>query len=108
MNAPLYGKIIAQLLENLASGKLKAGERLPTEQELADTYGVSRITSKRALDMLTRAGVIQRSRGRGSFVVKTLPNLDEVRRELNLTDVRVEHGAREAIGLILPDFSEVL
>jgi GntR family transcriptional regulator, arabinose operon transcriptional repressor len=107
MNAPLYGKIIAQLIDDLASGKLKAGERLPTEQELADTFGVSRITSKRALDVLTQAGVVQRSRGRGSFVVKTLPNLDEVRRELSITDLRVASGTREAVGLILPDFSEV-
>jgi GntR family transcriptional regulator, arabinose operon transcriptional repressor len=106
MNAPLYGKIIAQLLDDLASGKLKAGERLPSEQELADTYGVSRITSKRALDLLAQADVIQRSRGRGNFVVKALPNLDEVRRELNLTDLRVSNP-REVIGLILPDFSEV-
>jgi DNA-binding LacI/PurR family transcriptional regulator len=105
MNAPLYGKIIAQLLDDLASGKLTAGERLPTEQELAESFGVSRITSKRALDILAQAGVIQRSRGRGSFVAQTLPNLDEVRGELHIN--KIDSGPREAIGLIVPDFSEV-
>jgi GntR family transcriptional regulator, arabinose operon transcriptional repressor len=106
MNGLLYRKIIAQLLDDLASGKLKAGERLPTEQELAETFGVSRITSKRALDILAQAGVIKRSRGRGSFVAQTLPSLEEVRRELNLTETH-SASSREAIGLILPDFSEV-
>jgi GntR family transcriptional regulator, arabinose operon transcriptional repressor len=105
MNAPLYGKIIAQLLDNLASGKLKAGERLPTEQELAEAFGVSRITSKRALDLLAGVGVVARSRGRGSFVAKSLPDLDEVRRELNISEAH--SGPREAIGLVVPDFSEV-
>jgi GntR family transcriptional regulator, arabinose operon transcriptional repressor len=105
MNAPLYGKIISQLLDNLASGKLKAGERLPTEQELAEAFGVSRITSKRALDLLAGVGVVARSRGRGSFVTKTLPDLDEVRRELNISEI--SSGPREAIGLVVPDFSEV-
>jgi DNA-binding LacI/PurR family transcriptional regulator len=107
MSTLLYGKIIGQLLDDIASGKLKAGERLPTEQEIAESFGVSRITSKRALELLSRAKVVERSRGRGSFVAKVLPNLDEVRRELNVGEAGPSRAAREAIGLILPDFSEV-
>jgi GntR family transcriptional regulator, arabinose operon transcriptional repressor len=107
MSTLLYGKIIGQLLEDIMSGKLKAGERLPTEQELAETFGVSRITSKRALDMLAQHHVIQRSRGRGSFVAKVLPDLAEVRRDLQVGEAGPSRSSREAIGLILPDFSEV-
>jgi len=65
---PLYQQIYEQLLEDIRTGKYPPGSQLPTEKELAEAYGVSRITSKRALTELAEAGFIERIRGRGSFV----------------------------------------
>src|SRR5690606_32830280 len=65
---PLYQQIYEQLLEDIRTGKYPPGSQLPTEKELAQAYGVSRITSKRALTELADAGLIERIRGRGSFV----------------------------------------
>src|SRR5690606_26146540 len=65
---PLYQQIYQQLLEDIRTGKYPPGSQLPTEKELAEAYGVSRITSKRALTELAEAGFIERIRGRGSFV----------------------------------------
>ncbi|GHV89132.1 transcriptional regulator [Spirochaetia bacterium] len=65
---PLYKRIYEQLLEQISSGGLKAGDRVPSEKEICDTYGVSRITSKKALEMLAEHHLIARWRGKGSFV----------------------------------------
>ena len=68
MNQPLYQVILANLKEEILNGTLPIGAQLPTEKELSERYQVSRITSKRALTELEQAGLIERVRGKGSFV----------------------------------------
>jgi DNA-binding LacI/PurR family transcriptional regulator len=65
---PFYQRIYNYLLEEINSGGLKSGDRTPTEKELCQQFGVSRITSKRALEMLAADGYITRFRGKGSFI----------------------------------------
>lgn len=65
---PLYSVIMESLRQEIQQGRLKPGDKLLTEQELAEKYDVSRITSKRALEELEHAGLIYRVRGSGSFV----------------------------------------
>lgn len=69
-NKPLYLVIMEDLKARILSGEYKADEQLPTEVELAEQSGVSRITSKRALIELEREGLIYRKRGSGSYVKK--------------------------------------
>ncbi len=64
----LYEKVSNDLRKKIYSGELKAGERLPTEQELMERFEVSRITVKRALEDLKNEGLIYRVRGSGSYV----------------------------------------
>ena len=68
-----YQNIYNYLLEEIAKGKFSAGDRLPTELELSKQFGVSRITSKKALNMLEEAGYIVRFRAKGSFVTNVKP-----------------------------------
>lgn len=68
MKQPLYKKIIQDLIHEIQQGKLSVNDKVPTEKELSETYGVSRITSKRALTELENDGVIYRVQGRGSFI----------------------------------------
>lgn len=65
---PLYGQIIEYLKREIEDGKFQPGDKLPTEQELAAMFGVSRITSNRALVELEREGIISRVRGSGSYL----------------------------------------
>lgn len=74
MTLPLYRKIYQDLERAIQSGSFSSGSQLPTEKELADTYQVSRITSKRALNELETSGYIYRVRGKGSFVKDNLPS----------------------------------
>lgn len=64
----MYEKIYEDLRQKIESGVYHKGDRIPSEKELAAQYQVSRITSKKALDVLAAKGYIVRSAGRGSFV----------------------------------------
>ena len=73
---PLYDLIEQNLRENILRGQLKLGEAVPSEWELADLYGVSRLTVRTALDNLTRQGWLIRRHGVGTFV--SHPNVTEI------------------------------
>lgn len=65
---PLYHQVKALLLQQIESGTLQPDERLPTEQQLIERFGVSRITVRQALHELSTLGYIRREQGRGTFV----------------------------------------
>lgn len=67
---PLHHQVYLDLQAALAANEWKPGERLPTERELAERYGCSLITVRRALDELSREGRLERTRGRGTFVTE--------------------------------------
>ncbi len=64
----LTRKVRDQLAARITSGELAAGEQLPTERELSESFGVSRVTVRRALAALNTAGLVYAIQGRGSFV----------------------------------------
>ncbi len=65
---PLYHQLQEILLQEIRSGKLKPDERLPSEGQVAASYGVSIITVRRTLTDLASAGYLRRERGRGTFI----------------------------------------
>src|SRR5437899_11932270 len=65
---PLYYQIQQRLLEQIRSGALKAGELVPSEQEIAARLGVSRMTARQALKSLCSRGLAFSQRGKGTFV----------------------------------------
>ncbi len=65
---PLYFQLYKILKTGILDGSFKNGSLLPTEGQLAEEFGVSRITSKRAMDELAREGLVERHRGRGTHV----------------------------------------
>ena len=67
-NKPLYAIIIEYIQRQIEEGQFVPHEQIPTEMELAQQFGVSRITTKRALVELERSGYIYRKRGSGSYV----------------------------------------
>ena len=50
----MYERIYADLLAKIQNGDYQPGDRLPSEKESAELYGVSRITAKKAMDMLAK------------------------------------------------------
>ena len=66
--SPLYRTVARRLLADIARGRRRPGDRLPTEDELIARFGVSRITVRQAFDLLRQRGLVERVAGRGSFV----------------------------------------
>lgn len=65
---PLYFQLFTLLKNRILNGSIPHGEQMPTEEELAKGFGVSRITAKRALDDLAAGELVERRRGKGTFV----------------------------------------
>ena len=65
---PLHHQVYLDLAAALDEGEWRVGQRIPPERELAEDYGCSLITVRRALSELTREGRLERERGRGTFV----------------------------------------
>lgn len=65
---PVYYQIEESIRRDIISGLLTAGERLPTEQQLCQLFGVSRMTVRRALQDLISDGIVERRRGHGPVV----------------------------------------
>lgn len=65
---PLYRQIREFLLENIKSGTWSKDSPIPSENQLADQFNVSRITVRQAFNTLVEEGVIYRVQGKGSFI----------------------------------------
>lgn len=67
---PLYYQIKQNLSEIVSSGKFSPGDMLPSENEMGEYYGVTRLTVRQAVGELVRDGILVRERGRGTFVAQ--------------------------------------
>jgi DNA-binding LacI/PurR family transcriptional regulator len=70
---PLYHQVEQAVTRLILAGRLPPGARLPSEPDLAQQFGVSPLTVRKALERLERAGTIVRRRGSGTFVGSTPP-----------------------------------
>jgi GntR family transcriptional regulator len=66
--APLYHQIFTALRDRVLDGTYPIGSALPTERDISEQFGVSRITGKRALNEMAARGLVVRERGRGTYV----------------------------------------
>jgi DNA-binding LacI/PurR family transcriptional regulator len=89
---PHYQRIYDYLLGEIISGRLGPGAKAPSEKKLCQQFDVSRITCKRAFEMLVENGYITRFRGKGSFI-----------RDGQAGAVP---GSSRLVGLLLPDFCD--
>jgi len=66
----LWRQIVSRLQQDIADGSYPPGGRLPTEAELSARFAVNRHTVRRALEELSRNGLVRVEQGRGSFVAE--------------------------------------
>ena len=65
---PVYRQIADQLRQAIREGRYGEGDALPSETALAETYGVTRMTARQAMDVLKGEGLVRSEHGRGVFV----------------------------------------
>ena len=61
-------RLLQMIVEQIESGKLSVGDRLPAERDLAKLYSCSRSTVRSSLEQLERMSYIRRQQGRGTFI----------------------------------------
>ena len=78
---PLYVSISDLLRAQIMEGRLEAGARLPPIDQLAVEFGVSRVTLRQALSILSDEGLVRSIQGRGTFIATSAPQYGRVRLE---------------------------
>ncbi len=99
---PAYAQLAGILRHQIASGKFRPGDQLPSEAQLCRLYDVSPMTVRRSINLLSDQGVISTAQGRGTFVkslelstanfdLTDLQDLfgDEIATDVRLLDVRI-------------------
>jgi GntR family transcriptional regulator len=86
-HVPKYAQIADIFRQRIARGTWSKGFRLPANEVLALEFGVSRVTIRQAVDLLSRDGVIEAQQGRGTFVTGTLKQDRWLRVETTLSDL---------------------
>ncbi len=82
----LYEQVVEQIKSMIVQGIYKKGDLLPSEKELMQLTGVSRITVREALKKLSELGIIDTRKGKGSFVIvdqdKLMTNANDQEKQL--------------------------
>ncbi|WP_189885093.1 FadR/GntR family transcriptional regulator [Streptomyces xantholiticus] len=96
-----FEEALEQILQLLRLGLVPGGERLPAERELAERMGISRVTLREVLKVLTDQGLVESRRGRygGTFVLHRpdSPGEEELRRRVAGVDVEDTLRFREVL-----------
>lgn len=74
---PLYVNLQRVLDELIADRRIEPGAALPTERDLAEMSGLSRVTVRKAVDELVKRGHLVRKQGSGTFVASTVPKVEQ-------------------------------
>ncbi len=73
---PIYRQLADLLTAKIRQGEYLPGGRIPSEHQLAATFGIGRPTARQAVDMLARKGLLTRKRGSGTFVCESQQEVD--------------------------------
>jgi GntR family transcriptional regulator len=71
-NSPLYLQLAHQLEKDIRAGTYRVDQALPSERMLCESLGVSRITARKAIDILVARGLVLRRHGSGNFIAPRL------------------------------------
>ena len=69
-HVPVYWQIKESILKEITSGKLKPGDKILSEPQLKEKYGVSRLTARSAVTELVNEGYLVRKQGYGTYIQK--------------------------------------
>src|SRR5690606_12605948 len=91
---PLYMQLPQSLPAPIHAGQLADGDALPPERDIAEYANISRVTVRKAVDDLVKAGLLVRRQGSGTFVVR--PS-ERVQQSLSMLTSFTEDMARRGI-----------
>lgn len=89
---PLYFQLKEIIKEKILEGELEAGDLIPSERELSKKYEISRPTIRQALQELVNEGLLNREKGKGTFVAKPKINYGFIQRLTTFYDDMKKKG----------------
>ncbi len=106
---PIYHQIYSTIKDEIEKGALKYGDILPSEEDLAQKYDVSRLTVRQALRKLVEDGVIEKEKGKRSKIIqsKNIENLSELRGFTEDAKISGHQASSSVITNTLVDIPEV-
>jgi len=72
---PLYKQLYYQLRQAIEEGEFEVGRKLRSERQLAADYGISRLTARRAFDILRQEGYVRAYQGKGCYVAHSTSHI---------------------------------
>jgi GntR family transcriptional repressor for pyruvate dehydrogenase complex len=87
--------VVEQMLKKIGSGEIAAGARLPSQRDLAQSFGVGRSSIREALNALAVMGYLDVQQGRGTFIARELPGTD-----LSMSKLKTALAAGSLLDLI--------
>ncbi|OIJ12479.1 transcriptional regulator [Anaerobacillus alkalilacustris] len=67
-SSPLYKQIAKKLKKEILEGSITSGDAIPSENKLAESYNVSRVTIRQAIDLLVSQELLEKVQGSGTYV----------------------------------------
>lgn len=100
----LTSQLVRTLTERIASGALRPGDKLPSEQELIEQFSVSRTVVREAISSLRAAGLVTTQQGVGAFVLQAAAepfridenSLDLIKEVISVLELRIALEAEAA------------
>lgn len=107
-SVPLYQQLLGIITKCIKDGTLRQGDMLPSEMELCDRFAISRSTIRQAFAALESDGLIERCRGKGTFVTapklkRDLKNLYSFTSEMQMMGIHPESDLLVFEKIIAPD-----
>jgi DNA-binding LacI/PurR family transcriptional regulator len=100
----MYEQIYKDIINKIQDGTYREKDLLPSEKELALQYGVSRITSNKAMNLLAEQGIIERFQGKGSFVSSKALRITKLSENTESAEIPFA-AMTDMIGVIVDTFS---
>jgi multiple sugar transport system substrate-binding protein len=105
---PLYYQLKELIKKKIESGEFKPGDRLPTEQELCEMFGISRTPVRQALTELTHEGILYRRPALGTFIsdFSLSPSPDVMRLKVMIPEERWASSLQKAVRLWNEEYTD--
>ncbi len=104
---PLYQQLADLLRRAMDTGAYPEQEKIPSEHELAQTYGIGRPTVRQATDLLVREGVLERRRGSGTYVMPKAKHIDLLSLSGTGQALQASNIDADSQWLVMPELVEV-
>lgn len=97
-STPLYLQLAQWLRGYIESGELDVGTALPPERRVMAETALSRVTVRKALDVLVREGLVEQRRGSGTFIAARMPHIEQpLERLSSFTEDMIDRGRQPGV-----------